>query len=138
MVKTCLNCGVEFDGSAQARFHSEACRKAYGRRSVEEVVPVLALDAEQAERDRWGYSPSETRTKVERDAAAQRMLGRESMLPSEEVYVKQCVELARLHHAQTSPDARDSTVNLETRLAQAEAYAHWRYRGFMAGEIESL
>jgi putative SOS response-associated peptidase YedK len=57
---------------------------------------------------------------------------------SEEEYVREAMELARLHQQQTSPDARDSTVELEMRVARAEAYAHWRYRGFVAGEIASL
>jgi hypothetical protein len=37
MLSECLNCGVEFDGASQARFHSNACRVAYSRRKVEQT-----------------------------------------------------------------------------------------------------
>src|SRR5215831_5584311 len=35
MLKECLHCGVEFEGPPQARFHSDACRKAYARTRTE-------------------------------------------------------------------------------------------------------
>jgi hypothetical protein len=40
-LRECVNCGVSFEGSPQARFHSDACRKAYARRRlVDETLPV--------------------------------------------------------------------------------------------------
>lgn len=36
MLKLCDNCGVEFDGAPQARFHSNACRVAF-RRKVAQI-----------------------------------------------------------------------------------------------------
>jgi hypothetical protein len=37
---------------------------------------ALELDDEQALRDRFGYAPSETRTKAERDATAERIMSK--------------------------------------------------------------
>ena len=51
MLKPCLNCGVEFEGAPQAKFHSDACRKAYARQEVgqTEVVEEGELGQELAQ-----------------------------------------------------------------------------------------
>jgi hypothetical protein len=97
------------------------------------------VDEEQLLRDRFGYARSEERSKAERDPAAARMLGTTApTIPNLEVYVQEALAGARLYHEQTNPQATGSTKELEVRLARAEAYARWRYKGFLAGEIASL
>ena len=139
---------------SKKRFDSAADRqRAYReRKRLEEPdLPVVQVDEdddgplgelvddEQLLRDSFGYARSEERTKAERDAAAARMLGTTApTIPSLEVYVAEGLAGARLYHEQTSPQATGSTKELEVRLARAEAYARWRYRGFLAGEIASL
>jgi hypothetical protein len=154
-MRTCEGCGIEFEGAPQARFHSDACRKAFSRRAdpslpvrqlrTEKIVELdegplgEEVDAEQLLREGLGYAKSESRTKAERDATAARILGTSGpTIPSLEVYVEEAKAGARKHHAEQSPDARDSTKELEVRIARAEAYARWRYKGFLAGEIASL
>jgi len=166
--RTCENCGIEFEGAPQARFHSDACRKAFARakergladeslpaRQLDELMPdgvtlrsqvkapktqsieTPAPEQEQRLRDFYGYSSSEKRTKAERDAAAARMRGSGAPL-TEEIYVAQAVEGARMHFEQTSPLATTSTKTLEETLQRAERYARWRYHGFLSGEVASL
>jgi hypothetical protein len=83
MEKDCLYCGQSFDGSPQARFCSDAHRKAFARGSDEQLTPLQ----EQALRDDLGYSETERRTQAERDLAAQRMLERTRLSPAEQEVV---------------------------------------------------
>lgn len=118
-------------------------KRAYRERKKLEAEADLGLAAseheqgEQAIRDSFGYAASEGRTKVERDQTAARVLGRSFSLTEDE-YVAQALEAARLFHDQTSPQATESTKTLADRLERAERYARWRYRGFRAGEVSSL
>lgn len=83
-LRVCENCDMEFEGAAQARFCSAKCRKqasrARGERLVESIAhqPVQRMTEsdEQAVRDHYGYSSSESRSKAERDAAAARMVAK--------------------------------------------------------------
>jgi hypothetical protein len=174
MKRVCEYCLSEFEGPRQARFCSDAHRKAFARspgerarqdadldpslperqfdmaEPVQELpVPLLVEQAragklrlsgedEQRIRKFFGYADSETRTLAERDAAAARMLGRSSSFPSEQEYVERVLDGARAHHERTSSGATLSTVSLSDRLRRAEAYARWRYRGFLRGEVASL
>jgi hypothetical protein len=146
MMAFCAVCGNEFEARAGARFCSAICRqRAHRGGSVEitnslgERVEIpLSVEEEQRLRQRFGYTSSERRTMAERDAAAARMLGRSSSFPSEQEYVAQALEGARAHHTETSSGATLSTVSSGDRLRRAEAYARWRYRGFLRGEVASL
>jgi hypothetical protein len=88
---------------------------------------------EQSIRDFWGFTPSETRSKAERDEAAERMLkGRPtSTLDS---YVEETVEGARLEGVRRG----ESGELLRDRLFRAEAYARWRWAGVQDGSVASL
>jgi hypothetical protein len=153
VLKTCLHCGVEFEGAPQARFHADACRKAYNRELGQkegensdiqgpgrELGQTLSEAEEQALRDRFGYAKSETRTKAERDAVAAQIIGRASETLTEDAYVAECMKLPPLVAAQAPPSQPQTTY--EERYAAArrrqEAYARWRYRGWRSGEVASL
>jgi hypothetical protein len=99
--KVCENCGREYEGSPQSRFHSDSCRKAYARKADEslperqldeEDVPelgrplrvLLKLDPyaelsepeEQAIKDHFGYASSERRTRAERQRVADAIIAK--------------------------------------------------------------
>jgi hypothetical protein len=57
---------------------------------------------------------------------------------SEDEYVRHAVAQARAYAEQTSPDATLTTMTIGERVAAAAAYAHWRYRAYLAGEVTSL
>jgi hypothetical protein len=66
----------------EKRYETDAERqRAYRERQREQEELAAELE-EQAIRDFYGYSASETRTKAERDQAARRMLGKEESWPS--------------------------------------------------------
>jgi hypothetical protein len=116
-----------------------------------EPVP-LSADEEQRIRDRFDYTSSETRTKAERDEAAERMLrkaGLEAKGITEESYVAEQLALTRGYIKTLKPLVRaaqdpatvvdkTSPEAVKERLARAEKHARWRYRGFVAGEVASL
>jgi hypothetical protein len=85
MEKRCENCGIRFEAAPQARFHSDACRKAFSRKTVEEDDPGIPLDylmdlneaEEQRLRDELGYAESEKRGEAERQEAADRILAKQ-------------------------------------------------------------
>jgi hypothetical protein len=122
--------------------------------AVKELVIESALSEveEQAIRDRFDYTSSETRSKAERDAAAERMLrkaGLEARGVTEESYVQEQLALTREYVKQLKPLVRapqdppsvvdkTSPQAVEERLRRAEKHARWRYRGFVEGEIASL
>jgi hypothetical protein len=126
------------------------------REAVKELVIETALSEtrEQEIRDRYGYSPSERRSKAERDEVARRILAKQGLEQkpplTEEEYVAEQLALTRAyikHHLrplvrarQDPPDVVDKTSPqaVAERLERAEAYARWRYRGFLNGEIGSL
>ena len=120
MLKQCLNCGLEFDGAPQSRFHSDACRKAYSRKlglqdSPQELEAGHLLASEpgqQSEKEEPGQALS-----------AEQEQPRRTRTPSisEEEYVRMAL----------------SRNDLFDR-ARAERYARWRYREFCAGEVASL
>lgn len=111
---------------------------------TDESIGDLSLAEEQAIRDRFGYSSSETRTKAERDAAAANMLayakkqfGLEAApMVTEEDYVANEVEITR--RQMQAGQLKEVIVDGVGRLERCEAYARWRYKGFMAGEVASL
>jgi len=159
MLKSCLNCGVEFEGASQARFHSDACRKAYARRELgrmdgrepgqsrtgEEVGQALSAHQEQLIRDAFGYAASESRSKAERDATARRITGKVSLPLTEEEYVRRTVAEALAYSVsigETDAPVKigdyEHTNRRTDRLRRAGAYARWRWAGFHAGEIASL
>jgi hypothetical protein len=113
MEKDCLYCGQSFDGAAQARFCSEAHRKAYARTLEKEGG--LTPSQEQALRDDLGYSETERRTKAERDLAAQRMLERTRFSPQEQELLDRMI--ARLR-AQEDEHRRKVRAAVQARLAQ--------------------
>ena len=122
--------------------------------AVREVVIRAGLSeaAEQQIRDRFGYTESEKRTRAERDEAAERMLrkaGLEAKGITEESYVQEQLQLTREYVKQLKPLVRapqdpptvidkTSPQAVKERLARAEKYARWRYRGFVEGEVASL
>jgi hypothetical protein len=116
------------------------------------VVSEPSPLSEQQVRDRFDYTSSETRTKAERDATAERMLrkaGLEAKGITEESYVQEQLALTRGYVKQLKPLVRapqdppsvidkTSSEAVAERLRRAEKHARWRYRGFVAGEIASL
>jgi hypothetical protein len=116
------------------------------------VVSEPSPLSEQQIRDRFDYTSSETRTKAERDAAAERMLrkaGLEARGITEESYVAEQLALTRVYVKMLKPLVRapqdpptvvdkTSPQAIEERLRRAEKHARWRYRGFVAGEVASL
>jgi len=134
MLKTCLNCGVEFEGAAQARFHSNACRMAYKRRELAQAEPEggQELELEQASEQELAQVLAEP---VQRLSAA----------ISEAEYVRRTVAEAALYADSIGeidkPTKRGDNefTNLRSdRLKRAEGYARWRYRGYLSGEVASL
>jgi hypothetical protein len=107
-------------------------KRTYRERQAAERAAAAERE-EQAIRDFWGYTESETRSKAERDRAASRMLrGRPaSTLDS---YVKEAVEGARLEGVRRG----ETGELLQDRLRRAEAYARWRWAGVRDGSVASL
>jgi hypothetical protein len=162
MRKECLNCGIEFEGSPQSRFHSDACRKAYSRRqggqkdgapSPEsghgEVLAETRTEVEEQEiRDRFGYATSETRTQAERQAVANRITGKtKSEMPSLEQYIATVIAEAAAYADSIGEDDKPVLLHGHTepianrrsdRIKRAERYARWRYEGYLTGEVASL
>jgi hypothetical protein len=141
MLKTCLYCQTEFEGSPQSRFHSNACRVAYGRKLAHENGQEL----EQAEP---GSGEVEQAAEV-----AHETLGASSETPerppspplTENEYVEQT--LAEALAFSISIGETDAPLKLGTetlvnrrrdRLRRAERYAHWRYQGYLEGKVANL
>lgn len=137
MIKNCLSCGVEFEGSAQARFHSDACRKAYARRGSV-VMPETEVDPSLPVKQ-IGETPIALVEQPEMIEFEGKFLPRVRILSvDEETYVAHWLGEAKVFHEQTSRQATQATQTLKDRLERAERYARWRYRGFVTGEIVSL
>jgi len=97
MDRRCEHCGELFEGRPNARFCSEAHRKAYARVVTSEG---LTPAQEQAIRDDLGYTSSETRSKAERDAAAARMLQKTRLSPAEQEEIDRVVSRLRAQEAE--------------------------------------
>lgn len=149
MEKTCEVCGETFEAERpSARFCGPTCRSRAHRRQTEEraveqlteaLTPVrqgsdqpLSEQEEQEIRDGFGFTPSEQRSQAERQATADRIVGRSKRLTEDE-YVRHEVEQTKLYIQRMVNKPADPE-----RLARAEAYARWRYRGFLSGEVASL
>jgi len=113
MLKTCLNCGAEYEGSPQSRFHSNACRVAYSRREVAH---------DETPKEELAHS-----VRVPEPEPAQQEQPRRTRTPaiSEEEYVREMMKL---------PPLKDDRDHRERQ----ERYARWRYQGYCAGEVASL
>jgi hypothetical protein len=128
---------------------SDASRaRAYRRRRQfaerDRGKPWLGLEGEEREqaiRDRWGYTASETRTEAERSEAAARMVvGAQVDGDLRERYLADAEAGARLAHAERARNPNPSVPlePVEERVQRALNYAAWRWDGFHAGEIASL
>jgi hypothetical protein len=85
------------------------------------VVQQGAL--EQALRDHYGYGKSEKRTQAERQAAADRILGRESSAPSSPE------ELGRRYGADEADRRQETAEKREWRIQRAIAYQRFLHAG---------
>lgn len=115
-------------------------RKEFDRQAESETLAQAAFEAaesEQALRDRLGYAASESRSRAERQATADRILGKAAVPLDEESYVQREVELTReamaSGHLKEAVDAAG-----RGRLERAEAYARWRWREYHSGAVASL
>lgn len=112
---------------------------------------------EQAIRDYFGYAKSETRTQAERQAVADRIMGRvprapgpvegrdqsfaaerileEGLSTAKQRYIDEAARLARA--VTLKGDKRDATVEAG-REQRARGYAAWRWESFHRGETASL
>jgi len=118
---------------------SDADRMKAYRERLRAQEALEGMSHEQAVRDRFGYSASETRSEAERRAAADRIRARARFLtdPDREGlvgYLWQAGESARL----LSVDRGETPEQAERRVERAVDYAKWRWDGFGAGQISSL
>src|SRR5262245_3644707 len=142
MERLCENCGKRYEAErSTSRFCSSACRviafRAREERAVEELaealtpVPQGSLGQEAGQGSRLPEPELDESRFVEFEGEL-RLVVREADL-TEDGYVAREIDETRRYAAQVR-----SSVPLEDRLKRTAAYARWRYRGFLCGEVASL
>ena len=135
-MRTCEGCGVEFEGAAQARFHSDACRKASRRRELAPEIPGAREDVIERAAAR-GLDLSDP-VFVELSVGA-----REIPVPEPPVDPPELAPESR-RRGRVPAISEDAYVRLMLSepyiidAKRAERYARWRYQGVLEGKVASL
>ena len=145
MERICAHCGTAFEGPPQARFCSDAHRKAHARAGeVGQRSTVAAAEVGQEKAVEVGQSlpAAEEVGQVEVAQGPARRVP----LVSLERYVSDALDAALAYSKSIGESDAPYTVaegivltnRRRDRLERAKRYAEWRYGGFVDGSIASL